>query len=134
MLLGELLTVVQQHLPIKIAVYDNGKLGFADIEQKAAGFVPVYTDLRNPDFGEVARAMGLWGRFVSKAEEIEESVQTWLSQTGPALLHVKVKPMQMVTPPFTSPTAVVELGVYSARAILNGQGRDVWEMIGEIIP
>src|ERR1700688_3197995 len=44
MLLGELLTVVQENLPIKIVVYDNGKLGFVDIEQKAAGLVPVYTD------------------------------------------------------------------------------------------
>jgi pyruvate dehydrogenase (quinone) len=61
MLLGDLLTTVQEDLPIKIVVYDNGKLGFVDIEQKAAGLVPVYTDLKNPDFGAVAKAMGLWG-------------------------------------------------------------------------
>ena len=76
MLLGELLTTVQEDLPIKIVVYDNGKLGFVDIEQKAAGLVPVYTDLKNPDFGEVAKAMGLWGRSVSKAGELEESIQS----------------------------------------------------------
>jgi pyruvate dehydrogenase (quinone) len=136
MLLGELLTVVQEHLPIKIAVYDNGKLGVADIEQKAAGLIPVYTDLRNPDFGEVARAMGLWGRFVSKGGELEESVRSWLAQPGPALLHVKVNPMQLTTPPspFASPEAVVGMGVYSARALLNGQGHDVWEMIVENVP
>ena len=45
----------------------------------------------NPNFGEVAEAVGLWGRFVSKAGELEESVETWLAQLGPALLHVKVK-------------------------------------------
>ena len=55
MLLGDLLTTVQEDLPIKIVVYDNGRLGFVDIEQKAAGLVPVYTDLKNPDFGEVAK-------------------------------------------------------------------------------
>jgi pyruvate dehydrogenase (quinone) len=64
MLLDELLTIVQEDLPIKIVVYDNGKLGFVDIEQKAAGLMPVYTDLKNPDFGEVAKAMGLWGHRV----------------------------------------------------------------------
>ena len=74
MLLGELLTVVQENLPIKIAVYDNGKLGFVDIEQKAAGLLPVYTDLRNPNFGEVAKAVGLWGHFVSKAGELRISI------------------------------------------------------------
>ncbi len=136
MLLGELLTVVQEDLPIKIVVYDNGKLGFVDIEQKAAGLVPLYTDLKNPDFGEVARAVGLWGHSVSKAGDLEESVQTWLAQPGPAVLHVKVKPMQLVMPPspFVSPEAVVGMAVYSARAMLQGKGHDVWEMLVENIP
>src|SRR3954452_1199686 len=136
MLLGELLTVVQENLPIKIVVYDNGKLGFVDIEQKAAGLVPVYTDLKNPDFSEVARAMGLWGHRVSKAGDLEGSVQAWLAQPGPALLHVKVKPMQLVTPPspFVSPEAVVGMAVYSARAMLQGKGNDVWEMLVDNIP
>jgi pyruvate dehydrogenase (quinone) len=118
MLLGDLLTTSQENLPIKIVVYDNGKLGFVDIEQKAADLAPVYTDLKNPDFGEVAKAVGLCGRFVSKAGELEDSVQTWLSQSGPALLHVKVTPMQLVTPPspFVSPEAVVGMAVYSCQS------------------
>ncbi len=136
MLLGDLLTTVQENLPIKIVVYDNGALGFIEIEQKAAGLVPVYTDLKNPNFGEVAKAVGLWGHMVSKAGELEDSVQTWLSQPGPALLHVKVKPMQLVTPPspFVSPEALVGMAVYSAKAMLHGKGHDVWEMIVENIP
>src|SRR5258708_4181281 len=121
MLMGELLTTGQENLPIKIVVYDNGKLGFVDIEQKAAGLVPVYTELKNPDFGEVAKAMGLWGRSVAKAGELEESIQSWLAQPGPALLHVKVKPMQLVMPPspFVSPEAVVGMRVYTASAMLQ---------------
>jgi pyruvate dehydrogenase (quinone) len=136
MLLGELLTVVQEKVPIKIVVYDNGKLGFIDIEQKAAGLVPVYTDLLNPDFGAVAKAMGLWGRHVARAGELEEAVKAWLAEPGPALLDVKVKPMQLVTPPspFVSPEAVVGMAVYSAKAMLQGKGHDVWEMMVENIP
>ena len=136
MLLGDLLTVVQEKLPIKIVVYDNGKLGFVDIEQKAAGLVPVYTGLQNPDFGEVAKAVGLWGRKVSKAGDLEDSVRTWLAQPGPALLHVKVNPMQLVTPPspLVAPEAVVGMAVYSAKAMLHGKGHDVWEMLVENIP
>jgi len=135
MLLGDLLTAVQENLPIKIAVYNNGKLGFIDIEQKAAGLIPVYTDLKNPNFGEVAKAMGLWGHQVSVAGELEASVAAWLAQPGPALLDVKVKPMQLVTPPspFVSPEAVVGMAVYTARAMLQGKGHDVWEMIVENI-
>jgi pyruvate dehydrogenase (quinone) len=136
MLLGDLLTVVQEKVPIKIAVYNNGKLGFIDIEQKSAGLIPMYTDLKNPDFGEVAKAMGLWGHSVAKAGDLEESIKTWLAQPGPALLDVKVNPMQLVMPPspFMAPEAVIGMGVYSAKAVLEGKGRDVWEMIAENVP
>jgi pyruvate dehydrogenase (quinone) len=135
MLLGDLMTAVQENLPIKIAVYNNGKLGFIDIEQKSVGMIPVYTDLKNPNFGEVAKAMGLWGHQVSKAGELEESVRTWLAQPGPAVLDVRVKPMQLVTPPspFVAPEAVVGMAVYTAKAMLHGKGHDVWEMIVENI-
>jgi pyruvate dehydrogenase (quinone) len=133
MLLGDLLTTVQENLPIKIAVYDNGKLGFVDIEQKAAGLVPVFTDLKNPNFGDLAKAAGLWGRCVSKAGELDEAVQAWLAQPGPALLQAKVKPMQLVSPPspFVSSEAVIGMAVYTAKAVLQGKGHDVWEMVTE---
>ena len=60
----------------------------------------------------------------------------WLAQPGLALLDVKVKPMQLVTPPspFVSPEAVVGMAVYSAKALLHGKGGDVWEMMVENIP
>jgi len=136
MLLGDLLTVVQENLPIKIVIFDNGKLGFIDIEQKSAGMNPIFTDLKNPDFGKVAEAMGLWGRCVSKAGELDEAIGEWLAQPGPALLDVKVNPMQLVMPPspFVSPEAVIGMAVYSARAVLRGKGHDVWEMVTENLP
>ena len=136
MLLGDLLTVVQEKLPIKIVVYDNGELGFVDIEQKVAGLMPALTDLKNPDFGEVASAMGLWGHSIAKAGKLEESIETWLAQPSPALLHVKVNPMQLATPPspLVAPEAVIGMAVYSARAVLQGKGHDVWEMMVENVP
>lgn len=136
MLLGDLLTTVQENLPIKIAVYDNGKLGFVDIEQKAAGIIPVFTDLKNPDFGAMAKAAGLWGRCVTKGSDLDEAVQAWLAEPGPALLQVKVKPMQLVSPPspFVSKEAVIGMAVYTAKAVLEGKGEDVWEMAVENVP
>jgi pyruvate dehydrogenase (quinone) len=71
-----------------------------------------------------------------EAGELEESIQAWLAQPGPALLHVKVKPMHLVTPssPFVSTEAVVGMAVYSARAVLQGKGHDVWKMVVENLP
>ena len=61
MLFGDLLTAVQEKLPVKLAVFNNGSLGFVEIEQKVEGLLDAYTDLHNPDLGRVAEAMGLWG-------------------------------------------------------------------------
>jgi pyruvate dehydrogenase (quinone) len=134
MLMGELLTTVQESLPIKVAVFDNGKLGFVELEQKGEGMVPVYTDLKNPDFGKVAEAMGLWGRTVADAGELETAVQDWLAQPGPAVLNVKVAPMELVMPPFIAPEAAYGMALYSMRAVLHGKAGDVFEMIGENFP
>ena len=56
--------------------------------------------------------------------------------TWPALLHVKVNPMQMVMPrsPLISPKAVIGMAVYRARTMLHGKGHDVWKMMMESIP
>jgi hypothetical protein len=59
--------------PEKIAMVNGSdsrptQTSSSQIEQKAVGLDPVYTDLKNPDFGEVAKVMGIWGRSVSKAD------------------------------------------------------------------
>ncbi len=134
MLMGDLLTTVQESLPVKIVVYDNGKLGFVELEQKGEGLRPVYTDLKNPDFGQVAQACGLWGRTVTDPGELEVAVKEWLAQPGPALLNVKVAPMELVMPPFVALESAYGMALYSVKAILHGQGGDVFEMIGDNLP
>lgn len=131
MLFGDLMTLVQENLPVKIVVFDNGKLGFVEMEQKAEGMMNTFTNLKNPDFGLVAQAMGLWGRTVDKGSELDEAVQDWLSQPGPALLNVRVNPQQLVMPPFIEAKAAFGMAMYSARAVLAGQGGDILEMIRE---
>jgi len=131
MLLGDLMTVVQENLPIKMVIFNNGKFGFVEIEQKAEGMVDTYTHLKNPDFGRVAEAMGLWGRSVEKAENLEKSIVSWLDHPGPALLDVKVNPMELVMPPFIALEPAIGMALYTTKAILHGRGGDVWEMVRE---
>ncbi len=134
MLFGDLMTTIQADLPLKIVVFDNGKLGFVELEQKSEGLQPIYTELKNPDFGKVAHAMGLWGRTVSDAGELEVAVQEWLKQPGPALLNVKVMPMELVMPPFTAVGPAYGMAMYSIKAVMHGKGADVFEMIEENFP
>jgi pyruvate dehydrogenase (quinone) len=134
MLMGDLITTVQENVPIKIVVFDNGKLGFVELEQKSEGLLPVYTDLKNPDFGKVAEAMGLWGRTVNDSSILEGVVGEWLAQPGPALLNVKVAPMELVMPPFTAVGPAYGMALYSMKAVMHGQAGDVFEMIAENFP
>jgi Cytochrome C and Quinol oxidase polypeptide I/Thiamine pyrophosphate enzyme, C-terminal TPP binding domain len=127
MLLGEVLTTIQENVPIKIVVFDNGKLGFVELEQKGEGLLPVFTNLKNPDFGKVAAAMGLWGRTVTDASDLETAVQEWLAEPGPAVLNVKVAPMELVMPPFISAESAYGMALYSVKAVLHGKGGDVFE-------
>jgi pyruvate dehydrogenase (quinone) len=131
MLFGDVMTTLQENLPLKIVVYNNGKLGFVELEQKSEGLLPQYTDLKNPDFGLVAQAMGLWGKTVSDPDSLEEAVAEWLEQPGPALLNVAVAPMELVMPPFTAVGPAYGMAMYSVKAILHGKGSDVFEMIQE---
>lgn len=133
MLLGELLTVIQENVPIKIAVFDNRKLGFVEIEQKSEGMLDTFTRLKNPDFGRVAEAIGLWGKTVSKASDIEAAVQEWLAQPGPALLNVPVSPLELVKPPFMELKPVMGMALYTTRAILRGRSAEVLELVRENI-
>ncbi|MEW9571646.1 thiamine pyrophosphate-dependent enzyme [Rhodanobacter sp. Si-c] len=129
MLLGDLLTAIQEKLPIKVVVYDNGSLGFVEMEQKVDGLLDSYTDLQNPDFAKVAEAIGFHARRVEQAGELEAAVRDLLAQPGPALLDVKVNRYELVMPPKIEPGQVLHTALYSAKAVLAGRGKDVEELL-----
>ena len=131
MLLGDLMTIVQEKLPIKLVIFNNGKFGFVEIEQKSEGMLNTFTHLENPNFGKVAEAMGLWGHRVEKVEDLEKAIVDWLAQPGPALLDIKVNSMELVMPPFIALEPAIGMALYTTKAILHGKGGDIWEMVTE---
>jgi pyruvate dehydrogenase (quinone) len=131
MLMGDLLTTVQEKLPIKIAIFDNGSLGFVELEQKVEGLLDAYTDLVNPDFARVAEAAGIWGRRVEKPEDLDAAVQQWLAEPGPALLDVLTDRYELVMPPKVEASQVFGMSLYGAKAVLGGKAKDVFGLIKE---
>lgn len=129
MLMGDLLTAVQEKLPIKVVVYNNASLNFVQIEQKVEGLLDNYTSLLNPDFAKVAEAMGLYGRQVTECADLEGAVQAFLAHPGPALLDVKVNPEELVMPPKVEFAQVAGMALYSARAVLGGRVADVKNLL-----
>ena len=62
MLMGDFITLTQLELPVKVVVFNNGTLGFVELEMKAAGFLDTGATSKNPDFAAMARAMGIHAR------------------------------------------------------------------------
>lgn len=90
MLMGDLLTLKQHQLPVKVIIFNNGALGFVELEMKAAGFLESGTELMHPDFGAVAQAMGLMGIRVEDPSMLEEAIQQALAHDGPVVVDVVV--------------------------------------------
>ena len=129
MLLGDLLTTVQENLAIKVVVFNNGSLGFVELEQKVEGLLDAYTNLKNPSFAKVAEAIGLWGRRVERAQDLEQAIAEWLAVPGPALLDVLTDRFELVMPPKVEPSMVFGTALYSAKGLLGGRAHDVVELI-----
>ncbi|MDE6521368.1 MAG: ubiquinone-dependent pyruvate dehydrogenase [Muribaculaceae bacterium] len=92
MLMGELLTIIQYNLPVKLLVADNRTLAFVKWEMEMAGLTPNETNLTNPDFGKMAKTIGFQAETVDDPTELEAAMKRWLSSEGPALLSIVTDP------------------------------------------
>jgi pyruvate dehydrogenase (quinone) len=99
MLLGDLITAVSYDLPVKLVVFDNGRLGMVKLEMEQVGLPEYGTVLRNPDFAAVASAMGLTGTRVTDPSDVDEAVREALARPGPALLDVVTNADEIAVPP-----------------------------------
>jgi pyruvate dehydrogenase (quinone) len=128
MLMGELLTAVQNKLPVKIVVFNNSALAFVEVEMMAAGIVPFGTDLKNPDFSKVAEACGLLGVRVTTPEELKPALERALAYDGPALVDVLVQRRELSMPPSISASQALGFGLYLSKAVLNGRGDEIIDL------
>jgi pyruvate dehydrogenase (quinone) len=128
MLLGDLLTLRQQRLPIKIVVFNNGALSFVELEMKAAGFVTYGTDLDDPEFAAVAQAIGLHGERVAHPDDLEQALRTALEYDGPALVEVMVARSELSMPPAITLEEIKGFTLYATRTILSGRGDELVDL------
>ncbi len=128
MLMGDVLSLKQLDLPVKIIVVNNGSLGFVAMEMKAAGYLDTGTDLDNPNFAAMAEAIGIRGIRVENPAELEAGVKAILSHPGPALLDVVTAKQELVLPPKIQLEQAKGFSLFLLRAIINGRGDEVIEL------
>ena len=128
MLMGDLLTLRQLRLPVKIVVFNNGSLDFVELEMKAAGILEFATDLENPDFSKLAEAVGILGLKAENPEQVRPMLLQGLEHDGPALVEVMVDRQELSMPPTITVEQVKGFGLYMIKAVLDGRGRSLLDL------
>jgi len=128
MLMGDLITLTQMKLPVKVVIFNNGVLGFVALEMKAAGFVDFGTDLKNPDFATMARAMGIHAIRVEDPGELPGAISDMLAHDGPAVLDVVTATQELSMPPTITAEQVKGFSLWVLRAVMSGRGDTVVDL------
>ncbi len=128
MLMGDLLTLKQMKLPLKVVVFNNSALGFVELEMKAAGFLDYGTALENPSFAEVGTACGMLGLRVEQPEDLRPALERALAYDGPALVDVVVNRQELSLPPNIQLKQATGFGLYAMKAVMSGRGGEVVDL------
>jgi pyruvate dehydrogenase (quinone) len=128
MLMGDVLSLKQLNLPVKIIVFNNASLGFVAMEMKAAGYLDTGTDLENPDFAVMAKAIGIRGIRVEHPSDLERAIKETLAHDGPVLLDVVTAKQELVMPPKIQLEQAKGFSLYMLKAIINGRGDELVEL------
>jgi pyruvate dehydrogenase (quinone) len=129
MLMGDLLSLRQLDLPVKLIVFNNSALAFVELEMKAAGMLDFATDLRNPDFAKIAEAAGVLGLKADVPEQVRPMLALALSHPGPALVEVVVDRQELALPPSIKLDEVKGFSLFMMKAVINGRGSQVIDLL-----
>ena len=129
MLMGDLLSLRQLDLPVKMIVFNNSALAFVELEMKAAGMLDFATDLRNPDFAKMAEAAGVLGLKANAPEQVRPLLAQALSHPGPALVEVVVERQELALPPSIKLDQVRGFSLFMMKAVIDGRGSEVIDLL-----
>src|SRR5271165_3368646 len=128
MLMGDLLSLNQLKLPVKVIVFNNGALGFIELEQKSTGFLPTGTDLVNPNFAAMAEAVGIKGIRIEDPKDVDERLTEALAHPGPVVVDAVVNRQELAMPPAVTAEMAKGFTLYMIKAILSGRGDEIVEL------
>ena len=129
MLMGDLLTIAERQLPVKLVVLDNSGFQFVRIEMEEAGIQPYGIKFANPDLAKVAESIGLTGIRVEDPGDVRDAVAQFLATPGPALLDAVVEPYALSLPAHVSFGEAEGFSLSFAKQALNGNLDDVIQTV-----
>ncbi len=128
MLMGDFLTLAQLELPVKVVVFNNGALGFIELEQKSTGFLAFGTDFKNPNFAAMAEAVGIKGIRLENPEDVEKGIAAALAHDGPVLVDAVVNRTELAMPPAVTVEMAKGFTLYMVKAVMSGRGDEIVDL------
>jgi pyruvate dehydrogenase (quinone) len=128
MLMGDMLSLTQLRLPVKVVVFNNGALGFIELEQKSTGFLPFGTEFQNPNFAAMAEAAGIRGIRLEDPGQVEEAIATAFAHEGPVVIDAVVNRTELAMPPSITLEMAKGFSLYMVKAILNGRADEIVDL------
>ena len=128
MLMGDFLSLVQLGLPVKVIVFNNGALGFIELEQKSTGFLPFGTEFKNPNFAAMAEAVGMRGIRLEDPGEVETGIAAALNHNGPVLVDAVVNRTELAMPPAVTLEMAKGFTLYMVKAVMSGRGDELLDL------
>jgi pyruvate dehydrogenase (quinone) len=128
MLMGDFLSLKQLKLSAKIVVFNNGALGFIEVEQKSAGFLPTGTELVNPNFAAMAKAVGIKGIRIEDPSQVEDGIKEAFAHDGPVLIDAVVARTELPVPPAINAEMVKGFTLYMLKAVFSGKGDELIDL------
>jgi pyruvate dehydrogenase (quinone) len=128
MLMGDLLSLRQLALPVKVVVFNNGALGFIELEQKSTGFLNFGTELNNPNFAAMAEAVGIRGIRLEDPRDVEEGIAAALAHDGPVVVDAVVNRTELAMPPSITVEMAKGFSLYMVKAIMNGRADEIVDL------
>ncbi|WP_324672284.1 thiamine pyrophosphate-dependent enzyme [Hymenobacter sp. GOD-10R] len=129
MLLGDLSTIVQYKLPIKVIVFNNRALGMVKLEMEVAGLPDWQTDMPNTDFAAIGQAMGIQSFTVHEPGQVQQTLEQAFAHPGPALINILTDPNALAMPPKVEFDQVKGFALSMSKLILGGRMDEVLDTI-----
>src|SRR5665648_98949 len=129
MMLGDLMTIIQYKLPVKIIVFNNSSLGMVKLEMEVAGIPDQETDMLNPDFAKIAEAMEMPAFTIHDPEEVKPVLEKALLMEGPVLVSIQTDPNALAMPPKLELDQMKGMSLYMAKMMLGGRMDEVFNII-----
>jgi pyruvate dehydrogenase (quinone) len=128
MLMGDFLGLVQLGLPVKVFVFNNGALGFIELEQKFTGFLPFGTEFKNPNFAAMTKAIGIRGIRLEDPGEVETGIAAALNHNGPVLIDAVMNRTELAMPPAVTLEMAKGFTLYMVKAVMSGRGDELIDL------